>query len=45
MPSRPATAISVVEGRAYALDGDREKLVATMHTTLMTIVGRDDVRH
>lgn len=37
--------ISVTEGRAYAIDGGREKLVATMTATLMTITGRDDVRH
>jgi len=42
---KPGRTISVVEGRAYAVDGDREKLVATMHTTLMTVVGRDDVKH
>ncbi|HEY1227771.1 MAG TPA: PaaI family thioesterase [Ramlibacter sp.] len=42
---KPGRTISVVEGRAYAIDGGREKLVATMHTTLMTVTGRDDVRH
>lgn len=42
---KPGRTISVVEGRAYAIDGDREKLVATMNTTLMTVVGRDDVKH
>ena len=42
---KPGRTISVVEGRAYALAGDREKLVATMHTTLMTVTGRDDVKH
>ena len=42
---KPGRTISVVEGRAFAIDGDREKLIATMHTTLMTVVGRDDVKH
>ena len=42
---KPGRTISVVEGRAYAIDGGREKLVATMNTTLMTVVGRDDVKH
>jgi uncharacterized protein (TIGR00369 family) len=37
--------ISVAEGRAFAVDGGREKLVATMNATLMTIVGRDDVKN
>jgi len=37
--------ISVTEGRAYALHEGREKLIATMGATLMTITGRDDVRH
>ena len=38
--------ITVVEGRAfqYVDDGDR-KLFATMTATIMTIVGRADVRH
>ncbi|HZY20636.1 MAG TPA: PaaI family thioesterase [Ramlibacter sp.] len=42
---KPGRTITVAEGRAYALDGAREKLVATMNATLMTVVGRDDVRH
>ena len=42
---KPGRTISVVEGRAFAIDGDREKLVATMQTTLMAIAGRDDVKH
>ena len=38
--------ISVVDGSAFqrADDGDGETLVATMTATMMTIVGRDDVR-
>ena len=42
---KPGRTISVVEGRAFAIDGEREKLVATMQTTLMAIAGRDDVKH
>lgn len=43
--------ISVVDGRAYQLepgsehDKDAQKLIATMTATVMTVVGRDDVRH
>ena len=39
--------ISVVEGRAFqhAPDGANEKLVATMTATVMTVLGRDGLRH
>lgn len=42
---KPGRTISVVEGRAYALDEGREKLVATMSATMMAIGGRDDIKH
>jgi uncharacterized protein (TIGR00369 family) len=42
---KPGRTISVVEGHAFAIDGDREKLVATMQATLMSVAGRDDVKH
>lgn len=42
---KPGRTITVTEGRAYAEDGGREKLVATMNATLMTILGRDDVKN
>lgn len=42
---KPGRTITVAEGRAFALHEGREKLVATMTATLMTITGRDDVRH
>jgi len=42
---KPGRTISVVEGRAWGIDEGREKLIATMSTTLMAIVGRDDVKH
>ncbi len=39
--------ISVVDGQAFqfAPDGGERKLVATMTATVMTVTGRDDVRH
>src|SRR4051812_22431137 len=42
---KPGRTITVVEGRAFAVDDGREKLVATMSTTLMAIAGRDDIKH
>ncbi|WP_422846523.1 PaaI family thioesterase [Acidovorax sp. M2(2025)] len=41
---KPGRTITVCEGRAFALDGDREKLVATMGCTLMAVTGRDAVQ-
>ena len=40
---KPGRTITVVEGRAYAVDDGREKLIATMHATLMAIFGRDGI--
>jgi uncharacterized protein (TIGR00369 family) len=39
--------ISVVDGTAFQFDQDRNarKLVATMTATVMTVLGREDVRH
>ncbi|GAB3776278.1 PaaI family thioesterase [Ramlibacter monticola] len=42
---KPGRTISVTEGRAYALHEGREKLIATMGATLMTISGRDGIKH
>ncbi|MDO9358262.1 MAG: PaaI family thioesterase [Polaromonas sp.] len=42
---KPGRTITVTEGRAYAIDDGREKLIATMGATLMTITGRDDVKN
>jgi acyl-coenzyme A thioesterase PaaI-like protein len=42
---KPGRTISVVEGRALAFDGGRERLVATMNCTLMAVVGREGIRH
>lgn len=41
---KPGRTITVAEGRAYALADGQEKLVATMHCTLMAVTGRDDMR-
>lgn len=42
---KPGRTITVVEGRAFAIDEGRDKLIATMTATEMTITGRDDVQH
>lgn len=42
---KPGRTITVCEGRAYALDGAQEKLVATMGCTLMAVTGRDKIHH
>ena len=42
---KPGRTITVAEGRAYALAGGREKLVATLGATLMTVTGRAGIQH
>jgi acyl-coenzyme A thioesterase PaaI-like protein len=42
---KPGRTITVAEGRAYALHEGREKLIATMAATLMTITGRAGIQH
>ena len=42
---KPGRTITVCEGRAFALEGKQEKLVATMGCTLMAVTGRDNIRH
>ncbi len=42
---KPGRTITVVEGRAFAIDEGRDKLIATMTATEMTVTGRDDVQH
>ena len=42
---KPGRTITVAEGRAYALDQGRERLIATMGCTLMTITGRAGIHH
>ena len=41
---KPGRAITVCEGRAFALQGEQEKLVATMACTLMAVSGREQLR-
>ncbi|MEO5671656.1 MAG: PaaI family thioesterase [Ramlibacter sp.] len=43
--SKPGRTITVVEGRAWAIDAGREKLIATMTATEMAVLGRDGVHH
>lgn len=40
---KPGRTVTVCEGRAWALSGGQEKLVATMGCTLMAVIGRNDV--
>jgi uncharacterized protein (TIGR00369 family) len=44
---KPGRTISVVDGRAlqFEADGSGEKLVATMSATVMTVRGRDALKH
>jgi uncharacterized protein (TIGR00369 family) len=42
---KPGRTITVAEGRAYAIEGEREKLIATMNCTLMAVVGREGIQH
>jgi len=42
---KPGRTLTNVEGKAYAIDGDREKLIATMNATLMALFGREGVHH
>lgn len=37
---KPGRTLTVAEGRAFALDGGAEKLIASMTATLMTLQGR-----
>ncbi|MEW6706017.1 MAG: PaaI family thioesterase [Pseudomonadota bacterium] len=37
--------ISVVDGKAWQDDGQKTSLVATMTATVMTVLGRSDVKH
>ena len=42
---KPGRTITVAEGRAFAIEGEREKLIATMNCTLMAVVGREGIQH
>lgn len=41
---KPGRTITVCEGRAFAIDKEQEKLVATMGCTLMAVTGRDNIQ-
>jgi len=41
---KPGRTVTVCEGQAFAIDGGREKLVATMGCTLMALVGRENIQ-
>jgi uncharacterized protein (TIGR00369 family) len=40
---KPGRTLTICEARALALDGSKEKLVATMTGTLMSVIGRQGV--
>ncbi|MEX8194767.1 PaaI family thioesterase [Comamonas guangdongensis] len=42
---KPGRTITVTEGRAYAVDEGREKLIATMGCTLMCVQNRDGLNN
>ena len=42
---KPGRTITVAEGKAFAIEDGREKLVATMSATCMSVLGRDGLRH
>ncbi|KQO23891.1 phenylacetic acid degradation protein [Acidovorax sp. Leaf76] len=41
---KPGRTITVCEGRAFAIEGGQEKLIATMGCTLMAVTGRDHIQ-
>jgi uncharacterized protein (TIGR00369 family) len=42
---KPGRTLTICDARAVALEGSKEKLIATMTGTLMAITGRQDVAH
>src|SRR5580698_1540537 len=42
---KPGRALTFCEAQAFALEGAKEKLVATMTGTLMAVTGRQDIVH
>ena len=42
---KPGRTVTVTEGQAFAVQDDREKLIATMSCTLMAVTGRPDIHH
>jgi uncharacterized protein (TIGR00369 family) len=43
--AKPGRNITVTEGKAWAIDDGREKLISTMTATLMALYGREDIHH
>jgi uncharacterized protein (TIGR00369 family) len=43
--TKPGRTITVVDGRAFAIDEGEERLIATMTATEMAIFGREGVQH
>ena len=42
---KPGRTVTVAEGKAFAIDEGKEKLIATMGCTLMAVFGRDGIQH
>jgi len=42
---KPGRTITVSEGKAFAIDQGKEKLVATMSCTLMCVQQREGIQH
>jgi len=42
---KPGRTVTVTEGKAFAIDEGKEKLIATMGCTLMAVFGRDGIQH
>ena len=42
---KPGRTLTICDARALAIDGTKEKLIATMTGTLMAIAGRQDIAH
>ena len=42
---KPGRTITVCEAQAFAVEGGKEKLVATMTGTLMALFSREDIAH
>lgn len=41
---KPGRTLTFTEAKAYAINGDQEKLIATMSATMMAVVGRDEIK-
>jgi len=41
---KPGRTVTVAEGKAWAIDSGREKLIATMSCTLMAVIGREGLQ-